>query len=73
MIDLVFIFNGYRQVSLGTYETGDEAVRALKEHVMVNSAITNPTYQKSMSDNQIRIDYGARDCYYLIKEEEQYA
>ncbi|TWS99292.1 hypothetical protein FRX57_02910 [Streptococcus cuniculipharyngis] len=71
MIELVFVFNGSRQVGLGSYETGDEAVAALKEHVRVNSAITQPVYHKSMSGGQIRIDYGARDCYYLLKEKEE--
>lgn len=41
-------------------------VDAIKEHVRVNSAIINPRYSKSMSGEAIRIDYGAKDCYYLI-------
>lgn len=71
MIELVFIFNGYREVTLGSYETGDEAILALKNHVRVNSAISKPVYQKSMSGGQIRIDYGARDCYYLLRAVER--
>lgn len=65
--ELIFIFNGFREVNLGAYDDIQLAVAALKEHVRTNSAITKPRYAKSMSEEGIRIDYGACDCYYLIR------
>ena len=46
------------------------AVKALKAHQAVYSAINNPRFSKSMSGETIRIDYGAKDCYYLIERTE---
>ena len=66
MFKLQHIINGFYPFELGTFDDVQNAVDALKEHVRVNSAITNPTYSKSMRGNSIRIDYGAKDCYYLI-------
>ena len=37
----------------------------LEQH-RTHSAITNPRYAKSTSGDSIRIDYGAKDCYYTI-------
>lgn len=66
MIELYFIYNGYRKIYLGSFEQVQSAVTALKTHQASNSAITNPTFIKSMSGETIRIDYGANDCYYLL-------
>ncbi|WP_161979788.1 hypothetical protein [Streptococcus sp. S784/96/1] len=66
MIELYFVYNGYRKRHLGSFEQVQSAVTALKAHQASNSAITNPTFVKSMSGDNIRIDYGARDCYYLM-------
>lgn len=71
MIELYFIYNGYRKIYLGSFEQVQSAVTALKTHQASNSAITNPTFIKSMSGETIRIDYGARDCYYLMTKGEQ--
>lgn len=60
------IIAGFYPVTIGTFDDVQDAVDAIKEHVRVNSAITNPHYAKSMSGDCIRIDYGAKDCYYLI-------
>lgn len=66
MIELYFVYNGYRKIYLGSFEQVQSAVTALKTHQASSSAITNPTFIKSMSGENIRIDYGARDCYYLM-------
>lgn len=55
---------------IGYYSNIKEAVEAIKEHVRANSAISNPRYSKSWKNNHIRIDYGAKDCYFLIILEE---
>lgn len=61
-----FVFNGHRRVAVGDCYTTEEAVELIKEHQFANSAITKPVFKKSLSKKTIRIDYGARDCYYLI-------
>lgn len=71
MIDLYFVYNGHRKFYLGTFEHIHSAIKALKEHQYVNSAITKPHFSKSMVNDVIRIDYGARDCYYLIVASER--
>lgn len=67
MVELIFIFNGFRKINLGSFDDVKVAITVLKEHVRANSAITKPRYAKSMSEEGIRIDYGACDCYYLIR------
>ncbi|MGT2682968.1 hypothetical protein [Streptococcus porci] len=66
MIELYFIYNGHRRFYLGSFCHIHSAVKALKEHQASSSAINRPTFAKSMSGDNIRVDYGARDCYYLI-------
>jgi len=66
MFKLQHIVNGFYPITVGTFDNIQDAVDAIKEHVRVNSAIINPRYAKSMSGEAIRIDYGAKDCYYLI-------
>lgn len=69
MIELYFIFNGYRKSRIGIFHHIHEAIKALKEHQETYSAIHNPYFAKSMSGEAIRIDYGARDCYYLLTKQ----
>ncbi|HEP5938615.1 TPA: hypothetical protein VC364_000690 [Streptococcus pyogenes] len=66
MFKLQHIVNGFYPIILGNFDNVQDAVDAIKEHVRVNSAIINPRYAKSMSGEAIRIDYGAKDCYYLL-------
>ena len=66
MFKVQHIIAGFYPVTIETFDDIQDAVDAIKEHVRVNSAITNPHYAKSMSGDFIRIDYGAKDCYYLI-------
>lgn len=66
MIELYFVFNGYRKQWLGQFDVIGLAVEALKRHQASYSAITCPHFVKSRSGESIRIDYGARDCYYLL-------
>lgn len=66
MIELYFVYNGYRKILLGSFNCIHEAMRKLKRHQASYSAINNLRFRKSMSDENIRIDYGARACYYLI-------
>lgn len=66
MFTVQHIINGFYSISLGSFDDIQEAVTAIKEHVVFSSAITNPRYSKSMHGNSVRIDYSAKDCYYLI-------
>lgn len=66
MLKLQHIINGFYPITVGTFDNIQDAVDVIKEHVRVNSAIINPRYAKSISGEAIRIDYGAKDCYYLI-------
>ena len=70
MLELYFVFNGHRRIFLGEFVDIQLAVEELKEHQATSSAINNPKFTKSMSGENIRIDYGARSCYYLICKKE---
>lgn len=66
MFKLQHIVNGFYPITIGNFDNVQDAVDAIKSHVRANSAIINPRYTKSMSGEAIRIDYGAKDCYYLL-------
>ena len=66
MFKLQHIINGFYPITLGTFNDAQNAVEAIKDHVRTHSAITDPRYAKSTSGDSIRIDYGAKDCYYTI-------
>lgn len=66
-IELLHVVNGYRKFHLGFFDDGQKAVEALKRDVAINSAIHEPRFRKTMSDDGIRIDYGAKTCYYLLE------
>lgn len=70
MLELYFVYNGHRKCSLGKFVHIHAAVKALKAHQAVYSAINNPRFCKSISGECIRIDYGAKDCYYVIERTE---
>lgn len=70
MFKVVHMINGFYPIHLGSYSNIKEAVESIKEHVRANSAISNPRYSKCWKNNHIRIDYGAKDCYFLIILEE---
>lgn len=63
------IVNGFYPIVIGEFNHIQLAADAIKSDVSIHSAIFNPKYQKSLSKdgNVIRIDYGARDCYYVIE------
>lgn len=67
MIELYFVYNGHRKEHIGTFPHPHGAISALKEHQATYSVITKPRFVKTLSGDSIRIDYGARDCYYLIE------
>ena len=72
-IELLHVINGYRKFHLGFYDDMRQAIKALKNnHVYAYSAISEPRFRKSMSGNSIRIDYGAKTCYYLLEAREVY-
>ncbi|WP_347104365.1 hypothetical protein [Streptococcus anginosus] len=71
MIELYFVYNGYRKILLGSFNCIHEAISKLKKHQASYSTINNPRLRKSMSDENIRIDYGAIDSYYLIKNKKE--
>lgn len=66
MIELYFIYNGHRKILIGSFGHIHSAINELKKHQASYSAISHPRFRKSMSGENIRIDYGAVDCYYLI-------
>ena len=66
MIELYFIYNGHRKILIGSFSHIYSAINELKKHQAGYSAINDPRFRKSMSGENIRIDYGAVDCYYLI-------
>lgn len=69
-IELLHVVNGYRKFHLGFFDDGQEAVEAMKRDIAINSAIHEPRFRKSRSTNSIRIDYGAKTCYYLLEARE---
>ncbi len=70
MFKVMHMINGFYPIHLGYYSNIKEVVEAIKKHVRANSAISNPRYSKCWKNNHIRIDYGAKDCYFLIILEE---
>lgn len=66
-IELLHVVNGYRKFHIGFFDNMHQAIKALKNHVYAYSAISEPRFRKSMSGNSIRIDYGAKTCYYLLQ------
>ncbi len=70
MFKVMHMINGFHPIHLGYYSNIKEVVEVIKEHVRANSAISNPRYSKCWKNNHIRIDYGAKDCYFLIILEE---
>lgn len=66
-IELLHVVNGYRKFHLGFFDDGQKAVEAMKRDVAINSAIHEPRLRQSRSTNSIRIDYGAKTCYYLLQ------
>ena len=66
MIELYFIYNGHRRMFLGSFWDIHAAINELKRHQASYSAITVPKFHKSFCEDNIRIDYGASDCYYLL-------
>lgn len=65
MIELYFIYNGYRKILIGSFGHIHSAINELKKHQASYSDINPPHFRKSMSGENIRIDYGVVDCYYL--------
>ena len=66
MIELYCIYNSHHKILIGSFGHIHSAINELKQHQASYSDINNPRFQKSMSRENIRIDYGAVDCYYLI-------
>lgn len=70
MFELTFIYNGHCRLSLGNFWNIHDVVEGLKDHQWSYSAIMHPRFVKSIHGNTIRIDYGAKDCYYLITKKQ---
>lgn len=71
MIELYFIYNGYRKILIGCFSHIHSTINELKKHQASYSAINPPRFRKSMSGENIRIDYVAVDCYYLITKKRE--
>lgn len=71
VFNLSMVVNGHWRLGLGDFVTAQEAVLALKHHVATYSAISRPTFAKSWNKQSLRIDYGAKDCYYLIERKDR--
>lgn len=59
MIELYFIYNGHRKILIGSFGHIHSAINELKKHQASYSAISHPRFRKSMSGENIRIDYGS--------------
>ena len=71
MIELYFIYNGHHKILIGSFDHIHNTINELKKHQASCSAINNPRFRKSMSGENIRIDYGSVDCYYLITKKRE--
>ena len=71
MIEPYFIYNSHHKILIGNFDHIHSAINELKQHQASYSDINNPRFQKSMSGDNIRIDYGAADCYYLITKKRE--
>ncbi|HEL1612403.1 TPA: hypothetical protein TXL52_000438 [Streptococcus suis] len=70
MHKLDFVVNGGRIFPIGVYETKEDVKQAIYWHIYSYSAIQHPVFRTSGSDEVKRVDYGACDCYFLVKEVE---
>lgn len=63
---------GYKEVHIARFETKELAAQAIVEHILETSSLTRPKVVATMKirSKEIRIDYGAKDCYYLIERKE---
>lgn len=68
MYKLDFVVNGGWIFPLGIYNTKDEVKQAIYHQIYSCSAIQRPVFRTSGSDEVKRVDYGACDCYFLVKE-----
>lgn len=66
MFKLYFVYNGHCKILIRNFYYIHSAINELKQHQASYSAVNNPRFRKSMSGENIRINYGAVDCYYLI-------
>lgn len=67
LLKVTWMLHGHYPVGIGKYNRIQDAVEAIKDFVFAHSGITYPRYAKSRSGDVIRIDYGAKDCYFLIE------
>ena len=66
--EATFMLYGYTAVPIGQFETKELAAQAIVDHIIENSGIPRPRVvaTKKIRSKEIRIDYGAKTCYYLI-------
>ncbi|NQJ68544.1 hypothetical protein HO543_01535 [Streptococcus suis] len=70
MYKLDFIVNGGLIFPIGVYDTKEDVKQAICRHIYSYSAIQRPVFRTSGSDEVKRVDYGACDCYFLVREVE---
>ncbi|HFI0634131.1 TPA: hypothetical protein ACGO2G_000594 [Streptococcus suis] len=70
MYKLEFVVNGSWIFPLGVYATKDDVKQAIYHQIYSYSAIQRPIFRTSGSESEKRVDYGACDCYFLVKEVE---
>lgn len=82
MLNLYFVYNGHCQFFLGTFNNVDDLIERMEDHQWAFSGITRPKFKKHIGKDDVRFDYGAKDCYYLeqnqraanhVKSELEYA
>lgn len=66
MVELYFVYGRCHEILLGCFADVRCAIRELKNHQDSQRPNTRQRFYKILSSDHIRIDYGAKDCYYLI-------
>lgn len=64
-----FVYEGYFKQLLGRTSEVQEAVKMIKEHHAKLQRSDKARWKKSLGRGTIRIDYGAKDCYYVMESE----
>lgn len=66
MLNLYFVYNGHCKFFLGRFDNVDDLIEQMEDHQWAFSGITRPRFKKYIGRDDVRFDYGAVDCYYLV-------
>ena len=62
MLNLYFVYNGHCKLFLGYFNNVDDLIEQMKSHQKAYSSITKPKFRKYIGKDDVRFDYGAKDC-----------